>query len=358
MKPLRIGIIGLGSEGNVHAREFIETRQARIVGVCDLDVRRAMQAGATYCADYVTHDYRQLLDRAKLDAISIATVNSSYYPIAMAALRAGLHVFCEKPLALTLAQAEDLVETAHRLDIIHGINFKHRCMESVMFVHHLIRSGKLGRIVYARAEYFQDWLVRPVTSMTEARNWRTDPGQSGTGVLNDLGSHLVDLIHYLIGDILVSQSTSQIIAIPPTETATAERNDDFIAIQATNVSGAVVQITASRAMLGYTDHLSLLIHGTKGAVRIINDYPDGIDFCALEETDQTTWTRLAVPKLTPKSSPVERFVRGLMSGDLPTPNFEDGLRVQQVLAAVEKSICHPRKQNGISRLNLTRRSNV
>jgi predicted dehydrogenase len=350
MKPLRIGIIGLGAEGNVHARQFIQTCQARIVAVCDLDVQRVMQAAGIYGADYATHDYRHLLNRSKLDAISIATVNSSHYPIAIAALRAGIHVFCEKPLALTLAQAEDLVETADCLGVIHGINFKHRCMANVVFLHHLIRSGKLGRIVYARAAYFQDWLVRPTASATGARNWRTNSRQSGTGVLNDLGSHLVDLIQYLIGDIFVTQSTSRIIAIPPTETAPAERNDDFIDIQATTLTDTVVEITASRAMLGYTDHLSLLIQGTKAAVRITNHHLDTIDFCAIEEANQATWTTLHVPEYTSRSLPVERFVKGLVSGDLPTPNFHDGLRVQQVLTMAENSVCNPYNKDVLTTL--------
>ncbi|MBG1259343.1 Gfo/Idh/MocA family protein, partial [Nostoc commune] len=102
MMPLRIGIVGLGFEGNVHARQFNDTGLAQVVAVCDINEQCATQAANIHGATHIFSNYNEMLENSTLDAISIATPNHMHYPIAMAAINAGLHVFCEKPLALTL----------------------------------------------------------------------------------------------------------------------------------------------------------------------------------------------------------------------------------------------------------------
>ena len=198
---VRIGVIGTGGWANtVHMRGYQAHPKARIVGVCDIILDRAKEAAEKFGAEFATDDYMALINRDDIDAIDVVTPNNVHVPIAMAAVKAGKHVMCEKPLAMNVAEAKELVDAAKAAGVKTGVNFTYRGHPAARYAREVICSGEIGRIFHVNAFYMQSWLVDPQRPLV----WRLQKNLTGTGVLGDLASHVIDLAEWFTGSRITS----------------------------------------------------------------------------------------------------------------------------------------------------------
>ena len=174
--------------------------QVKLVGVCDIDPLRAEESAKTFGAQFTTTDFTELVERNDIDAIDIVTPNVAHAPIALAAMEAGKHVMCEKPFAMSYHQARDMARVAQDTGVKNGINFVYRHHPAAQYARYLIKQGYIGRIFQINAAYMQGFLIDPEVPLV----WRLQKVMTGTGVLGDLGSHIIDLVEWLTGQQIVS----------------------------------------------------------------------------------------------------------------------------------------------------------
>jgi predicted dehydrogenase len=190
-RKLRLGIIGAGAIGRRHLNACQACRGVEVTAVCDVDAERTREAAAAFDVPEALAGHRQLLAGDRVDAVSICTPNNTHMSIALAALKAGKHVLCEKPLALNARQARRMVRAAEEAGLLLMTAQSARYSAAAQFVKRLADAGRFGEIYYAKAL----WLRRSGIPT----GWFQDAAQSGGGPLIDLGVHAVDLMWWIMG---------------------------------------------------------------------------------------------------------------------------------------------------------------
>src|SRR5579883_3191972 len=268
-RRLRVAVIGAGGIASLrHLPAYKQCENAgtaELVAVCDPLAENTQRAQETFAIPHVFADYPELFKLPGLDAVSICTPNVSHEPISLAALEAGLHVMCEKPLAMSLAGARRMYEAAKQAECRTAVNFRYRWIPAAGFVHDILQSGELGEIYQVYFNYFNGSLHDPATPI----RWRQVRAESGTGVLGDLASHLIDLGRYWIGEISsVNARLRTIIRKRPLiGGGTGEVDtDDSCSFFATFSNGAEAVFNASRFATGRGNHQRAEIYGSKGAL--------------------------------------------------------------------------------------------
>ena len=195
MSLIRIGIVGSGGIALAnHMPGFALCPDARVVALCDSDPATLQRASQQTGITATFTDYQQLLEKADVDAVVIATPNVYHAPIALAAIARGKHVLCEKPIAMNLPEAKRMLEAADAAGVRHMTAFTYRFVPAMRYMHHLVKSGAIGRAYHFRASRFQDWGTRNL-------GWRQVKKLAATGELGDMLSHRIDYGHLLIGPI-------------------------------------------------------------------------------------------------------------------------------------------------------------
>jgi predicted dehydrogenase len=195
MSQIRVALIGTGGIALAnHIPGTMRCRDAAVTALCDADPATLQRAADATGITRTWTDPLALIAEADIDAVIIATPNRVHYPIAMAALRAGRHVLCEKPLALTLEDAREMARAADAANVRHMTAFTYRFVPAMRYARHLIDSGAIGQPWHFRAQRFQDWDRRYL-------GWRQFASDAGTGELGDMLSHRLDYAHLLIGPI-------------------------------------------------------------------------------------------------------------------------------------------------------------
>jgi predicted dehydrogenase len=314
-------------------------------------------------------DWRSLLERDDIDVIDIVTPGDSHAEIAIAALDAGKHVLCEKPLANTVAEARAMADAAERAaakGVFAMVGFTYRRVPAATFARDLVASGRIGTVNQVRAAYLQDWLVDP----TVPRSWRLQKELAGSGSLGDIGAHAIDLAQFVTGLRLssVSGTMETIIKERPLEGARegiggkagegtgAVTVDDIALFTGRFESGALGSFEATRFSTGRKNALRLEVSGTTGAISFDLEDMNSLGFYdATAPGDTQGFTKILV---TEPQHPyisawwpaghmlgyehgfthqAKDFIEAISAGQQPTPSFADGLQVQQVLDAVESS---------------------
>lgn len=373
---LRVAMIGYGFMGAAHS---VGWRQAPRVFSLPQAVEMAVVVGrnAEAVADAATRwgwqesatDWREVIARDDIDIVDIVTPGDSHAEIAIAALEAGKHVLCEKPLANTVAEAEAMADAAARAaarGIRSMVGFTYRRVPAVTLLRDLIAQGAVGRIAQVRAAYRQDWLVDPAMPLA----WRLQKEHAGSGALGDIGAHIIDMTQFVTGvevtsvsgvlDTIVKQRPLQGSGSGLSGTAAAGVGDvtvDDVAIFTGRLStGALVSFEATRFATGRKNDLSIEVSGDKGALRF--DLEDLNTLWFYDRTAPETtqgFTRILVTEPQHPyvaawwpaghmlgyehgfSHQVVDLVTAIAEGSDPHPSFAEGLSVQRVLAAVEES---------------------
>jgi predicted dehydrogenase len=190
----RVGVVGLGYAGTTHMKAFSKHPQTTLVAIAGKEVDRLAVLAAEFDVATTASDWQDLVEDPNIDIISIATPNSLHHPIAVAALNAGKHVFCEKPLSITADQAEEMVSAAKANNRILEVAFNYRRREDIGMAQNLVATGKLGRVYHSRVS----WKRR--AGIPGLKSWFTSADLAGGGAAIDLGPHIVDSLLYMLGE--------------------------------------------------------------------------------------------------------------------------------------------------------------
>lgn len=363
-RPMRIGIIGLGGWGaSGHLNAFLSSPHAEIVAVCDVVPGRADEVAQQFDVESAFTDYRDLLRLPNLDAVDIATPNKFHREITLAALAAGKHVLCEKPLALTVEHAQEMTDAAAKAGVHAAVNFVHRFVPSARYVKQLIDEGALGKIYHCNLVYEQGWLTDPHFP----RTWRLDASVAGTGVLGDLGVHLIDLARWWLSTEITSVSgrlttftprrplpgapvaampriaNSAVSGVPvdPSAGLVDVDVDDEAAFLATFANGAQGMIFSSRNCPGYRNYQRVEIFGSDGGLIFDNEKRGTVEASLGGSMwRRNAWAVLPVPRDIMRDDAkggMHYFAEDVVTGSHNAPTFADGLAAQKVMDAVVRS---------------------
>lgn len=390
-KPrLRVGMIGYAFMGAAHSqawrtvgRVFDLPFEVEMTALCGRTGPAVQESAARLGWASGETDWRAVVERPDIDVIDICTPGDSHAPIAIAALDAGKHVLCEKPLANSVAEAEEMAEAAERAAGRSMVGYNYRRVPALALARQLVEGGRLGAIRHVRAQYLQDWLGDPQFPLT----WRLRREIAGSGALGDLGAHIVDLAQYLTG--LRIESVGAMLQTFVTQRPLPVRSsglsadsggsgdsadggadsggdggaqlglvtvDDAALFTARLKEGAVGVFEATRFASGRKNAMRIEINGSRGSLAFDFESMNELAFFDGTEDSATAGFRRILatepdhPYLSAWWPPghllgyehtftheLRDFVVAIAAGEPPSPSFADGLQVQRVLAAVEAS---------------------
>ena len=382
---VNIAMIGQAFMGRAHsnawpqAQKFCEPRLTPVMHTLCARDRPSLEAFARRWGwQRASTDWRQVVASPEIDLVDIAAPNNLHAEMAVAALQAGKHVACEKPLAGTLNDARTMVQAARKAKSRTFVWYSYRRCPAVAFAHQLVRRGRLGRIRHVRALYLQDWADENVPLM-----WRFDKKIAGSGSHGDLNAHVIDMTRFVTGEEITE------ICGAISETFIKKRNvmtgraaggiaaglhagsrkakvtvDDTVLFLARFSGGAVASFECTRQATGNRNHNGFELNGTKGSLRFNFERMNELDFFdAAADTDTQGWTTINCT--TGGSHPWAEFwwptahglgyehtfvnqaydiLQALAGKKPPVPlsDFEDAYQVQRVLEAAMVSAVEKR----------------
>lgn len=286
---MRIGLLGFGSMGKTHSwcvnnlRYFYKDLPFSVeyAGVCTTKEETAEKAADFLGIKRYTTCEDDLINDPSIDIIDICTPNIYHYETIKKAIAAGKNIYCEKPLCVTYEQAKEVAMLAKEKGITTQVVFNNRFLPAIMRAKELVDDGKLGRILSFRCEY----LHSSATDPKKNAGWKQDKDICGAGTLFDLGSHAIDLIYYLCGEIVSVKGKSQ-IAYPTRKgmdgSVWQTNADEAFYMICETKSGAVGTIEASKISVGANDDINLAVYGEKGAIKFSLMEPNWLHFYDVE----------------------------------------------------------------------------
>jgi predicted dehydrogenase len=325
------------------------------------DAGRAAAAAEQLGWEESSDDWRSVIARDDIDVVDICTPGDSHAEIAVAALAAGKHVICEKPLANSVAEAEQMTaaaDAAYAGGVRAMVGFTYRRVPAIALARQLVQEGRIGDVRHVRAQYLQDWIADAEAPLS----WRLDKEKAGSGALGDIGAHIVDLTQHITG-LSISDVSGQLQTFV-TERPRADGSgtgqvtvDDaavFLARYAGSTALGVYE--ATRFATGRKNGIRIEVNGSRGSLAFDFEDMNVLElFDATEPAETAGFRRILVtdpghPYVAAWWPPghglgyehgfthqVVDFVRAVATGDQPRPSFADGLGVQRVLDAVETS---------------------
>jgi 1,5-anhydro-D-fructose reductase (1,5-anhydro-D-mannitol-forming) len=315
------GIVGLGRiAGTEIAPAITASASSTLISVVSRDQGRADAFAAEHGAAIALDDYAKMLADPAVGAVYIATPNAQHAGQVVAAARAGKHVLCDKPLALTVADAQRCVSECRSAGVGLGITFQTRFFDGMADAASLIRDGGIGRVVTAEAQIG--------TRGSLPRGWRTDPALAGLGTLNNIGVHALDILRYLIGS-----EVSEVAAMASSEPGFDVDTTDLVVLRFRN--GTLGQLHASQAVPHPRDDIAL--YGTEGRVLAPNlSRPDRDSVMSFITRDGER--EFPVSSRGSYLRTIDAFAKAVAAGRDPSPSGEDGLRSVELTAAIADSI--------------------
>ncbi len=375
MSDIGVGLVGYKFMGRAHSNayrqvaHFFDVDPVPVMrAICGRDAEATQRAADQLGWESIETDFHALVARDDIGLVDVSTPGYTHRDVVLAALEAGKHVLCEKPLANTLAEAGEMLQAARQAGVIHMVNFNYRRVPAVRFVKQLIEEGKLGEIRHWRAVYLQDWLVDESVPLA----WRLKKELAGSGALGDIGAHILDLSQFLVGPVTNVVSTlDTFVKERPVEVqnsggsglsweAGSEKGevtvDDSTTFLARFENGATGTFEATRMAAGRRNYNSFEINGSLGSVVFnlerLNELQ--VYFRGDEAGLQGFRTINVTEAVHPYTSAwwpaghiigwehththvVKDMLDGIKSGNNPAPSFEDGYKNQAVLEAVIRS---------------------
>jgi predicted dehydrogenase len=364
MSNIGIGLIGTGFMGKCHALAFKAVAAAmgdmpspRLEVIADMDFPRAQALAKTTGFARATQTWRELLADPAVDLIAITTPNGLHREMAIAALEAGKHVYCEKPMALTLADAEAMAAAARGAQGQTRLGYNYTCNPLIGLSAKLIGEGRLGDIVHVRALYDEDYMANADLPWS----WRCERSAAGLGALGDLGCHAFSILHMLVGPVaavvadMKAAHPQRPIANQPGEFGLVD-NEDVASALLRFENGVSGIFTTSRAANGFKNGIRIEIHGTRGTLIFDQERMNEISLFIAEGEEATRGFRriLAGPLHPPfdrfcpapghglgfndlKTIEVATFLRAIADGTTVAFDFEAGLRIERVIHGISRS---------------------
>ncbi len=365
MAQLNVALIGYAFMGRAHSnayrqvgRFFTPKHLPRMKVLCGRTPAAVQTAADQLGWEETSTDWREVVRRKDIDIVDIVTPGDSHAEIAIEAAKAGKVVFCEKPLANTVKESEQMLAAVKKAGVIHMVCHNYRRAPAVMLAQQLIADGKLGKIYHYRGTYLQDWIVDPQFPLV----WRLRKEAAGSGALGDIASHSLDLARFLVGEITeVTAALETFIKERPLPENPKKKGkvtvDDASAAVVRFKNGALGTIEATRFATGRKNYNRFEINGSKGSVAFNLERLNELDVY-LSEDDGAVQGFHNVMVTDGQHHPyvghwwppghiigyehtfvhtVYDLLEAVAKNKVPTPSFEDGVQNQKVLAAMEKA---------------------
>jgi len=371
---IRIGMVGYQFMGKAHSHAYrdlsfyFDTKIKPIQkAICGRNESAVKEAAEKMGWESYETDWRRLIDRSDIDVIDIVTPNHTHAEIAIAAAESGKHIITEKPLALTLDEAKRMYDAVQKNNVTHMICHNYRFAPAVQFSKKLIDEGRLGKIYHFRANYLQDFIMDPKFPLV----WRLKKEVSGSGALGDIGAHSIDLARFLVGELKevvsimetfikkrpLGKMSGGLSAMSDDTSSLGEVTvDDAVAFLARFENGAIGTFEATRFAAGNRNKNKFEINGEKGSIRWDMENMNNLEVYFGDDEPGLQGFRLinCTEDIHPYADAywpaghiigyehtfihlLYEFLNGIANKYQPAPNFEDGVRNQEVLMAVEKS---------------------
>ncbi|MHB8974494.1 MAG: Gfo/Idh/MocA family protein [Pirellulaceae bacterium] len=371
-KPFNVGVIGMGFMGRAHSNAYrrvnnffpLETKPV-LKTICAVEPPEKLKAFAeTWGYESYETDWRKLIARNDIQQIDICTPNATHKEIVLAAAAAGKSIICEKPLAMTVAEAEEMVAAVEKAGVANLVCFNYRRVPAISLAKQLIDEGRVGRPFHYRATYLQDWTISADVPQGGAALWRLDAKTAGSGVTGDLLAHSIDTAEWLNGPI---QSV-----VAKTETFVKQRMhqdsgkmepvtiDDACMFLAVFANGSMGTFESTRYARGRKNYNTFELNGEAGSLFFDLEDPQYLDYFRYTDPDTgkkvedhlTGWQRVHVtnfehPYMKKWWVPgctigyehtfvhtVADYLQGIETGKPAQPDFRSGLRTQKVCEAV------------------------
>jgi predicted dehydrogenase len=343
MNKLKIGIIGTGSISELHIAAYLKNNNVELYAFCDLDEERLRFMAEKYDIKHTYTDMNEMLLLEELDAVSVCTWNSAHAPCTIAALNAGKHVLCEKPMSISEEEARSMKEAADKNNKLLMIGFVRRYGNDCKILKEFIDTDYLGDIYYAKATYLR--------RKGNPGGWFGDKSRSGGGPLIDLGVHVIDLVRYLVGNpkpISVYGATFYKLADRKNirgkkfyQSASASEHDicdveDLASAMIRFDNGAVLSVETSFSLNIKNDEGKIELFGTKGGAKlnpeleIYNELHDYLSNITLDAETALSFDGLF-------ENEINHFVSCLTDGTPCISTAEDGIDIMRILDAIYES---------------------
>ncbi len=362
-KEIRIALIGTGFMGRAHSHAyrtvpsmFPDCPRPRLKVLCGRDRGRAESLAARFGWEEVATSWEEAVGRADVDAVDVSVPGALHAPVSIAAARAGKHVLCEKPLANSVEEARGMLAAVREAGVMHMVQFNYRRVPAVALARQIIEEGQLGTLYHYRARYLQQWGVFP----SARAPWKLDKEQAGSGALGDLGSHMIDLCRYLAAEITeVTGLTERFVnerQTPGGSGTIPVTVDDAALFLARLDNGAVASFETTRLAAGRKNHNFFEMNGSRGSLYFDLERLNELNFYSLDDPADRRGFRnlLATAPQHPYAAAwwpdghllgwehshthaIRDFLASIGEGKLARPNFEDGLKCQSVLSAIERA---------------------
>jgi len=373
---LNIGIIGYNFMGKAHSNAWLQAGRFFELGMepvlkaaCGRNEAAVQSFADNWGWESIETDWRKMVERDDIDVIDISLPQALHCEVAVAAARHGKHIFCEKPLAMSVAEGRQMLSAAESAGVKHYLNHNYRRAPAVQLARQLIADGSIGRIFHWRGAYQQDWIVDPDFPLT----WQLQKESAGSGPHADLNSHSVDLAHFLIGDIkTVSCLTTQFIKERPMpgegsavfsagESSGPQRMGEVTVEDASLMhvefsNGAIGSFEGTRFATGRKNHNVFEIYGSEGSLVFDLERMNELQFFSRNDPAYAQGFRTVlvtepchayVKNWWPPGHVIgyeHAFVHGIVdfmeaivSDGNVEPNFADGIKVMTVLETGLKS---------------------
>lgn len=377
-KTLRVGMIGYRFMGKAHSnawrqapRFFPLAADVEMSTICGRDPNGVEEARKALGWSKASVDWRAVVEDPEIDIVDINTPNDSHAEIAIAAAKAGKHILCEKPLGMTVDQCKAMLDAVKKAKVVHMVCHNYRRIPAIAHARKMIEEGAIGDVFHYRARYAQDWIVDPEFPLV----WRLQKGVSGSGTHGDINAHIIDLARYLVGEFKeVCGMMHTFIKERPLMDQSGKGDglgakssgkkmgkvtvDDTALFIGRFANGAIANLEATRFALGRKNHITIEINGSRGS--LVFDFEDMNRLKYFDNSnpaDRQGFRDILVtqgggahPYVGNWWPPghiigyehtfvhtIADFVNAVVNGKPVQPTFEDGVRNQRVLEAVEES---------------------
>jgi predicted dehydrogenase len=333
---MRLLVLGTGRMAGLQVeRGWGAIEGVELAGAVDVDPGNLRAYADKYCVPRRFTSLEEALRWGEFDAVTNVTPDGLHHPTTMAAIRAGKHVFCEKPLATDYAHAIEMTEAIEAAGLINMVNLTYRNVAELHKARELVTSGRIGAVKHVEASYLQNWLSLGNWMAPELAGrylWRLSRGHGSNGTLGDIGIHILDFTCFATGlDIAGLDCRLQTFSKLPGDRLgeyVFDANDSFV-ISAEFSNGAIGVIHSSRWASGHSNDQKLRIYGDKGAIELSHGlWGSQLRVCLGEDVATTTWREVGAE---PVATNYQRFAEAVRTGVQQEPRFRRAAELQKVL---------------------------
>ena len=375
---INVGLVGASFMGKAHSHAYLDVNfffdglpKAVKKILCDNNEELVKANASKYQWESTLTSYEEMVKRDDIDLVDVCVPGNLHKDVVLAAAKAGKDIICEKPLANNLADAREMLDAVNKAGVKNMVAFCYRRVPAIQLAKKLISEGAIGKINHVRAVYLQDWLMDPNFPLV----WRLKKESAGTGSHGDLNAHIVDLARFLVGefDNVVGMDKTFIKRRPvPTQASGLSAKTDGVAMGDVTVddatlflanfkNGAIGSFEGTRFAGGHKNDECIEINGTEGSLKFRFERMNELEYWSMKEDINVQGFRTIL--VTEATHPymkawwpaghvigyehnivheVRDMLEAIAADKMPEPSFEDGVKCQEVLEAVEKSIAEKR----------------